>query len=249
MADVYNRMVDEIDSYVRQLIEEQERGRRLEIEALQMQINPHFMYNTLEFIRMSALTEGADELADIVYDFAALLRNNISDEKETTLERELSFCRKYIHLYQVRYPNKLQVEIEVAPECQAFVLPKFTLQPLIENYFVHGVDFARSDNHLTIKAWVEDLPDHDSLTSRLWIQVSDNGRGMSPETLNALNQGLREGARPIEPNGRQSIGIFNVAERLHHYFGGEATLSYQINEEGGVRVWLNCPFNPTHSAS
>lgn len=72
---------------------------------------------------------------------------------------------------------------------------------------------------------------------------------MSPETLNALNQGLREGARPIEPNGRQSIGIFNVAERLHHYFGGEATLSYQENEEGGVCVWLKCPFNPTHSAS
>ena len=165
------------------------------------------------------------------------------------MERELSFCRKYIHLYQVRYPNKLQVDIEMTSECQAFVLPKFTLQPLIENYFVHGVDFARSDNHLVIKAWVEDVADQASLTSRLWIEVSDNGRGMSPETLSALNQGLREGARPIEPNSRQSIGIFNVAERLHHYFGGEATLSYQVNEEGGVRVWLKCPFNPPHSGS
>ena len=224
-----NTMLDQYQVNIQELYSMEAREHEAILKALQSQINPHFMYNTLEFIRMSALTEGADELADIVYDFAALLRNNISDEK--------------------RYPNKLQVDIEMTSECQAFVLPKFTLQPLIENYFVHGVDFARSDNHLVIKAWVEGVADQASLTSRLWIEVSDNGRGMSPETLSALNQGLREGARPIEPNSRQSIGIFNVAERLHHYFGGEATLSYQINEEGGVRVWLNCPFNPTHSAS
>ena len=244
-----NTMLDQYQVNIQELYSMEAREHEAILKALQSQINPHFMYNTLEFIRMSALTEGADELADIVYDFAALLRNNISDEKETTLERELSFCRKYIHLYQVRYPNKLQVDIEMTSECQAFVLPKFTLQPLIENYFVHGVDFARSDNRLAIKAWVEGVADQASLTSRLWIEVSDNGRGMSPETLSALNQGLREGARPIEPNSRQSIGIFNVAERLHHYFGSEATLSYQINEEGGVRVWLQCPFNPPHSGS
>ena len=244
-----NTMLDQYQVNIQELYSMEAREHEAILKALQSQINPHFMYNTLEFIRMSALTEGADELADIVYDFAALLRNNISDEKETTLERELSFCRKYIHLYQVRYPNKLQVDIEMTSECQAFVLPKFTLQPLIENYFVHGVDFARSDNHLVIKAWVEGVADQASLTSRLWIEVSDNGRGMSPETLSSLNQGLREGARAIEPNGRQSIGIFNVAERLHHYFGGQATLSYQVNEEGGVRVWLKCPFNPPHSGS
>lgn len=76
------------------------------MRALQAQINPHFMYNTLEFIRMYAVMESQDELANIIYEFSSLLRNNISDERETLLQHELEFCRKYSYLCMVRYLNR-----------------------------------------------------------------------------------------------------------------------------------------------
>ena len=85
------------------------------MRALQAQINPHFMYNTLEFIRMYAVMQEQDELGDIIYEFSSLLRNNISDERVTTVENELEFCRKYSYLCMVRYPKSIAYGFKIDP--------------------------------------------------------------------------------------------------------------------------------------
>ena len=103
---------------------------------------------------MYAVMQEQDELGDIIYEFSSLLRNNISDERVTTVENELEFCRKYSYLCMVRYPKSIAYGFKIEPGLEEMVIPKFTLQPLVENYFVHGIDHKRKDNVISIKSVV-----------------------------------------------------------------------------------------------
>ena len=184
------------------------------MRALQAQINPHFMYNTLEFIRMYAVMQEQDELGDIIYEFSSLLRNNISDERVTTVENELEFCRKYSYLCMVRYPKSIAYGFKIDPGLEKMKIPKFTIQPLVENYFAHGVDHKRKDNVISVKVLQGE--------GQVMILVSDNGRGMEEEQLEKIQEILanRNPRSEIEEkSGRQSIGIVNVHERMLLYFG------------------------------
>ena len=102
-------MVDSLDQYIHDIYTLEIKQRDAHMRALQSQINPHFLYNTLEYIRMYALSRQQEELADVVYAFSTLLRNNINQEKTTTLAEEISFCEKYVYLYQMRYPTNLPI--------------------------------------------------------------------------------------------------------------------------------------------
>ena len=100
-------MLDRLEKNIHDIYQLELSQKDANMRALQAQINPHFMYNTLEFLRMYAVMQSQDELADIIYEFSSLLRNNISDERETTLKQELEFCRKYSYLCMVRYPKSI----------------------------------------------------------------------------------------------------------------------------------------------
>ena len=200
------------------------------MRALQAQINPHFMYNTLEFLRMYAVMESQDELADIIYEFSSLLRNNISDERETTLQQELEFCRKYSYLCMVRYPKSVAYGFKIEPELENMKIPKFTLQPLVENYFAHGIDYRRTDNVISIKVLKGE--------GFVEILVVDNGRGMTAEKLASLQEKLTQRSFEHEASysgERQSIGIVNVHERFVLYFGDRYQISVETAEQEGVR--------------
>ena len=132
-------MLDRLEKNIHDIYQLELSQKDANMRALQAQINPHFMYNTLEFLRMYAVMQSQDELADIIYEFSSLLRNNISDERETLLKQELEFCRKYSYLCMVRYPKSIAYGFKIDPELENMKIPKFTLQPLVENYFAHGV--------------------------------------------------------------------------------------------------------------
>ena len=100
-------MLDRLEKNIHDIYQLELSQKDANMRALQAQINPHFMYNTLEFLRMYAVMQSQDELADIIYEFSSLLRNNISDERETLLKQELEFCRKYSYLCMVRYPKSI----------------------------------------------------------------------------------------------------------------------------------------------
>ena len=230
IAETTNDMLDRLERNIHDIYQLELSQKDANMRALQAQINPHFMYNTLEFLRMYAVMENQNELADIIYEFSSLLRNNISDERETTLKQEVEFCRKYSYLCMVRYPKSIAYGFKIDPELEEMRIPKFTLQPLVENYFAHGVDHKRTDNVISIKALKQD--------GYVEILVTDNGRGMSAEKLAEIQAKLSQ--RTFEHTAdysgkRQSIGIVNIHERFVLYFGDRYNISVESAEQKGVQ--------------
>lgn len=221
-----NEMLDSINQYVEDIYKLEIKQQDAHMRALQAQINPHFLYNTLEYIRMYALSEGSEELADVVYAFSALLRNNTNQEKTISLKEELDFCEKYVYLYQMRYPNRIAYHFSIDPSLASIEVPKFVIQPLIENYFKHGVDFTRFDNALSVKVFREG--------QRVQIIVKDNGKGITPERLAEIESRL---AHP-KVELYQSIGLQNVNERLRASFGHSYQMKLSTNQEGGLSVTI-----------
>ncbi len=233
IAETTNDMLDRLEKNIHDIYQLELSQKDANMRALQAQINPHFMYNTLEFLRMYAVMQSQDELADIIYEFSSLLRNNISDERETTLKQELEFCRKYSYLCMVRYPKSIAYGFKIEPELEEMRIPKFTLQPLVENYFAHGVDHRRTDNVISIKA----------LKGQGFVEilVEDNGRGMPAEKLASLQEKLAQRSFEHEASysgERQSIGIVNVHERFVLYFGDRYQISVESAEQEGVRYHI-----------
>ena len=230
IAETTNDMLDRLERNIHDIYQLELSQKDAHMRALQAQINPHFMYNTLEFIRMYAVMENQNELADIIYEFSSLLRNNISDERETTLKQEVEFCRKYSYLCMVRYPKSIAYGFKIDPGLEEMRIPKFTLQPLVENYFAHGVDHRRTDNVISIKVLKKE--------GYVEILVTDNGRGMPAEKLAEIQDKLaqRTFEHTVDYSGkRQSIGIVNVHERFVLYFGDRYDISVESVEKEGVR--------------
>ncbi|SPP28192.1 sensor histidine kinase [Brochothrix thermosphacta] len=223
-----NLMLDDINQQVKDIYLLEIEQKDAHMRALQSQINPHFLYNTLEYIRMYAVSEGVDELAEVVYSFASLLRNNTMQEKTVTLQRELEFCEKYVFLYQMRYPDRIAYHFTVDSEIDDVVVPKYIVQPLIENYFVHGIDFSRIDNAISVKVYRKN--------TSVVIDVIDNGKGMSDERLTEVNRLLVEDVS--KERHQTSIGLMNVSDRLKLVFGDNATMVLYHNLSGGMIVRL-----------
>lgn len=219
-----NEMLDSINQFVEDIYKLEIKQQDAHMRALQAQINPHFLYNTLEYIRMYAISEGSEELADVVYAFSALLRNNTNQEKTITLKEELDFCEKYVYLYQMRYPNRVAYHFMIDPDLEKIEVPIFVIQPLVENYFKHGIDFTRFDNALSVKVLQED--------KRVRIIVKDNGRGMTEKRLKQVEEKLSHPKVELH----ESIGLQNVNERLRANFGSSYYMSLENNETGGLTV-------------
>ncbi|HFU5883581.1 sensor histidine kinase [Enterococcus faecium] len=219
-----NEMLDSINQFVEDIYKLEIKQQDAHMRALQAQINPHFLYNTLEYIRMYAISEGSEELADVVYAFSALLRNNTNQEKTITLKEELDFCEKYVYLYQMRYPNRVAYHFMIDPDLEKIEVPKFVIQPLVENYFKHGIDFTRFDNALSVKVLQEG--------KRVRIIIKDNGKGMTEKRLKQVEEKLSH--PKVELHG--SIGLQNVNERLRASFGSSYYMSLENNETGGLTV-------------
>ena len=221
-----NDMLKSINQYVEDIYKLEIKQQDAHMRALQAQINPHFLYNTLEYIRMYAISEGSEELADVVYAFSALLRNNTNQEKSIRLKEELDFCEKYVYLYQMRYPNRVAYHFTIAPSLENIEVPKFIVQPLVENYFKHGIDFTRFDNALSVKVFEEKGLVH--------LLIRDNGKGITEERLAEIK------ARLAHPKVElfESIGLQNVNERMRGSFGESYQMILERNNEGGLTIHI-----------
>lgn len=227
LATGINDMLNAIDQYVLQIYQLQLEQKDANMKALQSQINPHFLYNTLEYIRMYALNEGEKELANVVFSFASLLRNNISQESTVTLDKEFEFAEKYIYLYQMRFPDQIGYQLNLDDELKSMKVPKFIIQPLIENYFKHGIDLERFDNAVHIRA--------DKDGERVEISVADNGTPLTEEQLKVINDKLvSQEVKPI--SGDRSIGLMNVKARMTGAFGTNFKMFVMNNQFKGVTV-------------
>ncbi|MGY3724661.1 two-component system, sensor histidine kinase YesM [Granulicatella balaenopterae] len=229
ISEAINQMLEYINQSFDEIYTLEIKQRDAHMRALQSQINPHFLYNTLEYIRMYAVSCEQDELADVVYAFAALLRNNINQEKTTTLKKELDFCEKYAFLYQIRYPDRIAYHVTIEKDCQDIVIPKFIIQPLVENYFVHGIDYTRINNVISIKSFSKD--------NQVIILIRDNGSGIPPEKLTEIQQNLQ-----CDQEMRQeSIGLKNIYLRLQNYFNNQVSFDITSKEKCGTGIEIKIP--------
>lgn len=190
------------------LYEAQLSQKQTELCALQSQINPHFLYNTLDCIRSIALVGGVQEIATISEAMSRIFRYSIKADDLVVVEQELKCVKAYMEIMQIRFPNKLTFEMDIDPEAAKQTIPKMILQPIIENAVYHGLEAKRGAGTLRLCGrMIED--------SVLCFEVTDDGAGMEPETVERLNRELSEmSGSPFQETNRRSIGLRNIMGRL-----------------------------------
>ncbi len=203
--------------------------KNAEMAALQSQINPHFLYNTLEAVRMKAICNGDREVGKMLYSMAVTFRAQIKEADVITLAQELHYCKKYMELFEFRYQNQFRSEIECPEEYLQVPVIKFVLQPVVENYFIHGMRMKEQDNFIRISVEKKDS---------FQIIVEDNGKGMPNDEIAAKNRELEHDAMVKQ----SSIGIANVNRRLKAVYGDAYGIRIGKGPQGGLRVVLRfCP--------
>ncbi|WP_276354407.1 sensor histidine kinase [Cohnella caldifontis] len=191
------------------------------LKALEAEINPHFLYNALQAISTKALKNGMTDITDMVDALALTLRYSISDKDVVTLQEELRHIRQYFTLQKARFGERLIVAYELEEEAMGLLIPKLSVQSLVENAIKHGLEKVSSPVTITI-AYAKRDGEHA-------ISVADNGPGIPPDKLEQIRQSLD---KEWEEQERDSIGLKNVNTRLQMIFGGEARL--EIATEAGV---------------
>lgn len=231
LSETYNQMVDELGKYVDRVISVEQDKRAAEIHALQMQINPHYMYNTLASIKW-LIWQGDTQRSTAVIDaFISLLRNTISNTEEfITVEQEIDNLKNYVLINQARYGDAVQAEFFVLPQCLQYKVPKLILQPFVENAFFHGFPEGRRG---TIQIFVKEEAEN------LRFEIIDDGVGMTAEQLRRLSAGERSKAEHFT-----DIGIGNVDERIKLIYGMDYGINIFSEKEKGTTILLLLRKNP-----
>lgn len=199
LQDVYNKMIDELNRYIHSLVKAQKQQRKAELEALQMQINPHFLYNTLATIKYLAWQGNTEKLTETINVLIDLLQNTIGKTDEViTLGEEIANLKNYVAINQARYGDRIQVSFYIEEGCNDYNVPKLILQPFLENAFFHAYQL-KQEGH--IRVFVEERKEY------MLCEVADDGDGMK------IEQGISN------KQHFTGIGIKNVDERIKMVYG------------------------------
>ena len=218
----------------KQVRAEQRQLRKAEFELLQAQINPHFLYNTLDAIVWSAEAGNQKQVIDMVGSLSDFFRTSLNKGKEiVTVREDLHHVRSYLEIQQIRYLDILSYEIDVPEELYDYKVPKITLQPLVENALYHGIKNKRGGGQIVVLGW----DDVDSY----YIQVKDNGIGMTKERLDEIRNALKEAV----PKENVLYGLYNVNERIRLNLGEGYGIEIESKYEEGTKVTLHLPKNST----
>ena len=231
LARGFNSMSCRIRRLMEDLRVKEHESANARLRALQAQINPHFLYNTLETIRSLALRNGVESIADMAKSMALIFRYCINSREDVvTLRDELAHVKSYISIQKIRYKNRLQVAFYVEEELLDTCIIKLLVQPLVENAIYHGIDQKREGGEISIVCR--------RALKGVEIAVEDNGMGMKPEVLHSLQNQLRQCKG--EHLG-ESIGLENVHSRLKLYYGSERGLHIESVYGQGTRVSFEIP--------
>lgn len=202
--------------------------RKAEMLSLQSKINPHFLYNTLESIRMKAIANGNRDVGRMLFLLGNLFRNQLKEDDIITIKKEINYCKEYLELFKFRYDDKFNYYINCEPELLNKEIIKFILQPLAENYTVHGIRREDYDNELHINIFKDG--------NNIKIVIEDNGIGIDKNKINEINQKIKD-----KDFTGKSIGIANTHERIMLLYGEEYGLKIDEEFENGTRIILNIP--------
>ncbi|MEY8750674.1 cache domain-containing sensor histidine kinase [Alkalicoccobacillus gibsonii] len=238
LSNQFNEMVDNLRGMIDQVIETNRQKNQIEVNQNEMkfkmlasQINPHFLFNTLESIRMKAHIEGEKEIANVVKQLGQIIRKSLDTEgKPLPLKDELELVRTYLDIQTFRYGDRLKYELNIATETSHLLIQPLTIQPIVENAVYHGLEAKESGGKVVISSYLAN--------NRVIISVQDNGVGMTEERLEQIDAMLEE----KETNGQNRIGLRNVHQRLKLMYGADAGLNIMSEQGKGTYIQFSIPW-------
>lgn len=226
----FNVMTEKIHTLMDQNIYEQKQKRKSELKALQAQINPHFLYNTLDSIIWMSEAGRNEEVVVMTSALARLFRQSISNEKEQVpVSQEIEYVRSYLTIQKMRYKDKLDYHIDVDASIMKSPIIKFALQPIVENAIYHGIKYKDTKGNLWVRGFIKD--------DKVQIEIEDDGIGMDAEAMSHL---FDERKTNFKTNG---VGVTNVQKRLQLYYGSDYGLSYRSQVGVGTTATVKIPLD------
>lgn len=230
LSDSLNAMIDKINELLDQVTTEQIRLRKAEFELLQAQINPHFLYNTLDTIVWLAEAGDQKRVVSMVGNLSDFFRTSLNQGKDIiSIREELAHVRSYLEIQQVRYQDILRYEITVPEDLYEYKIPKITIQPLVENALYHGIKNKRGQGTITITG--------ERSENGFVLYVRDNGIGMTQERLKEVRAGIQK----LSYTGKEIYGLYNVNERIRLNFGETYGISIESTYGEGTCVSISLP--------
>ena len=240
VAVEFNNMLDEIENLTQGLVakstmlyEAELSKKQAELAFLKSQINPHFLYNTLEAMKGCAFNEGSIKTAGMAKALAQIFRYSVKGDNIVCLKDELDIVKSYVQIQQMRFDNKFDVTYDFTNEALLCRLPKMLLQPIVENAIFHGLEGKLGKGSLRIEAYMDVMQD-------IVIVIEDDGIGIEEEALNAINNNLENNSE-MSTIDNTSIGIFNVNNRIKLTYGGKYGIKVYSVLDKGTKVVLKIP--------
>lgn len=232
----FNEMVSQVKQLIQKVYQEELLKQKAELKSLRMQINPHFLYNTLESINWMARIKGVPEIGRMVKALGDLMRASISGEDFISLKEEIKNIENYLTIQKFRYGEKIQAEMNIKPEIADIKIPKLILQPIVENAIVHGIEKKIGNGKISIEGFIED---HSVI-----LRVKDDGVGMDEK----LSSEILSENKPHSSDNHTHIGLKNVDKRIKMYYGENFGVKIQSRKGSGTCVSINLPLDNAYSA-
>ena len=234
LSEGFEQMVGRLNRQIQETAHNQERLRRTELALIQAQVNPHFLYNTMDTIIWLIEAEKTEEAVEMVSNLSAFFRHSLSRGQDIiTLREEEEHVCSYLQIQQARYKDIMRYTVNIAPELRSAMIPKLTLQPLVENALYHGVKLKRGLGHIYVTGRGEG--------DEILLQVTDDGVGIPPEWLAQLT-------RSIEQGERVGFGLSTVHERVQLFFGPSYGLSISSQPGAGTTISIRIPWRKETTA-
>jgi two-component system sensor histidine kinase YesM len=234
MGDTFNSMAARIEGLLKDLQEQQRLKRLFELRVLEYQINPHFLYNTLDSIHWMALENNQPKISEMVNGLSKLFRIILNKGKETnTLQEEFDMVGIYMHIQKIRFEDRFDYEIRLSPDVSSYPIGKLVLQPLVENAIVHGIRRLRSKGKIIVKGWKAD--------GVVVLEIADNGVGMNAEQVRKQHMLLNSELMEEVVITSAGYGMKNVDSRLKLMFGDHygMTISSGAEDQGTIiRIYI-----------
>lgn len=236
LTNGFNYMMDEMNTLMIQVKTEQQQMDQIRFNALQSQIQPHFLYNALDSIHWKAMADGNHELSEFVKVLAQYYRISLSKGKDIiSLRQEIEHVRNYLIIQNMRFDEVIYSDFDIEEGCLNTLIPKITLQPLVENSIYHGIRIKDGKSgKIKISAFRKD--------NDVYVEVEDNGSGMTDNEIEKMNRSIQRTDTEI------GYGIRNVNRRLVLLFGSQYGLHYSRNESSGITVTVHLPGTVTLSS-
>jgi two-component system, sensor histidine kinase YesM len=226
-----NNMIGEMQILIDKLIREEQEKKEVELEALHAQINPHFLYNTLNTIKWMAKIQGNTGISKAITALVKLLRISTNLGRDMiSLREEIDYVMNYIVIQKLRFSKSVNIVYNIEDSCLNLSVPKLILQPIVENSFIYGMEDEQHELNIELKAYIKE--------NKLIIEVHDDGPGIEEEVLKNILTNATDKAR------FSKVGLNNVNQRIKIYCGSEFGLKIETDLGIGTKVTVNLPVNP-----